>query len=288
MAPLAVVFAALVVFILPPVEPSRSAMRFPLGRLLSIGLGVFALSVGAAVAEPISAVIALVLSLVIVGLALRADRRATLSLFPRDLLVLNRAAPLGIWILTLMFCAESAVGVYTPVLMQTMFGTMPLFAGYCLAIVALAWSGGALAVARVTGPMVEVCILAGPALQALGLALLAIAFAAGGLVTIGVALAAIGLGFGFSYTFVTQRVLGNVDHGEGDVTAGALPTLEAAGAAYGAALAGLIGNLAGIVEFGSLASMRNGAAWVMGLSAMLAALPLIGAVLLVRLPRQRG
>lgn len=287
MAPLAIGFAALVVFILPAVAPTRSEMRFPIGRLLAIGLGVFALSVAAAVAEPASAAVALVFSLVVVGLALRADRRAALSLFPRNLLVLSRAAPLGIWILMLMYCAESAVGVYTPLLVQTLFGTMPLFAGYCLAIVALAWSGSALLVARVTGRLVEALIVTGPALLVIGLAVLAMSLAAGGLLMIGVALTSIGLGFGFSYTFLTQRVLGNVDQDEGDVTAGALPTLEAAGAAYGAALAGLVGNLAGIVEFGSPDTMRSAAAWVVGLSAVLAALPLAGAVALIRLPRQR-
>lgn len=288
MAPLAIVFAALVVFILPPVPRSRSEMRFPLGRLLAIGLGVVALSVGAAVAEPASAAIALVFSLVIAGLALRADRRAALSLFPRNLLMLSRAAPLGIWILTLMFCAEAAVGVYTPLLVQTLFGATPIFAGYCLAIVALAWSAGALLVARVTGPLVEACIVAGPTLQVLGLAVLAVSFTSGGLVMIGAALTVIGLGFGLSYTFLTQRVLGNVERDEGDVTAGALPTLEAAGAAYGAALAGLVGNLAGIIEFGSPESMRVAATWLMGLSALLAALPVAGAVALIRLPRDRA
>lgn len=263
-------------------------MRFPLGRLLAIGLGVVALSVGAAVAEPASAAIALVFSLVIAGLALRADRRAALSLFPRNLLMLSRAAPLGIWILTLMFCAEAAVGVYTPLLVQTLFGATPIFAGYCLAIVALAWSAGALLVARVTGPLVEACIVAGPTLQVLGLAVLAVSFTSGGLVMIGAALTVIGLGFGLSYTFLTQRVLGNVERDEGDVTAGALPTLEAAGAAYGAALAGLVGNLAGIIEFGSPESMRVAATWLMGLSALLAALPVAGAVALIRLPRDRA
>jgi hypothetical protein len=270
--------------VLPPVAATRSTVRFPFGRLLAIGIGVFALSLAAAVAEPATAAVALLFSVVVVGLALRADGRGPVSMFPRKLLAPGHAAPLGIWILTLMYCAESSVGVYTPLLVQTLFDTPALFAGYCLAIVALAWSGSAILVARLTGPWIDALILVGPALLVLGLALLALAFAVGGLVMIGVALAAIGLAFGLSYTFLTQRVLGNVDEGEGDVTAGALPTLEAAGAAFGAALAGLVGNLAGIVDFGSPETMRAGAAWVMGISAAIAALGLVGAVALVRLP----
>jgi hypothetical protein len=190
-----------------------------------------------------------------------------------------------LWILTLMFCAEAAVGVYVPLLVQMLFDGTPLFAGYCLAIVALAWSGAALLASRWTGPVIETCILAGPTLQMIGLAVLAFAFAGGSLLVIGAALTVIGIGFGLSYTFITQRVLANVEPGEGDITAGALPTLEAAGAAYGAALAGLIGNLAGIVEFGSPEAMRGAATWLMGLSAAMVALPLLYAIRLVRLPR---
>ncbi len=288
MAPLTLVFAALVVLVLPPVAPSRAEMRFPLARLLAIATGVVALSIGAALAQPGPAAIALMISVATIVLALRTDRRAPLPLFPRNLLVLTRAAPLGIWILTNMFCAEAAVGVYVPLLVQSLFDTTPLFAGYCLAIVALAWSASAVLVARLGGPLVDACIVAGPALQILGLAGLAAAFATGGLVVIGLALTVIGTGFGLSYTFITHRILGNVEAGEGDVTAGALPTLEAAGAAYGAALAGLIGNLAGIIDFGSPEAMRAAAAWLMGLSALLAALSFAGAVGLVRLPRGSG
>jgi len=288
MAPLALVFAALVVAVLQPVPPSRASMRFPFGRLLAIGAGVFTLSLAAAFAEPATAAVAIAVSILVVGLALRADRRAAISLFPRRLLAPVTAAPLGIWVLTIMYCSESAVGVFTPLLVQTLFGTSPLFAGYCLAVVALAWSSGALLVARLTGRLVDLCIIAGAGCNVVGLALLAAAFAQGGLVPIALALAVIGLGFGFSYTFITQRVLANLDPSEGDVTAGALPTLEAAGAAYGAALAGLIGNLAGIVEFGAEASVRNGAIWVMGVSALIAALPFLGAVALVRLPSRHA
>lgn len=287
MAPLAAIFALLVVFALPTVAGNRVALRVPFGRLFVIGLGVLVLSLGAASAKTGPGALALAGSLVLIALALRRDRRAATRLFPRDLLGLGSIAPLGLWVLALMFCAEAAVGVYVPLLAQTLFDTTALVAGFLLAVVAFAWTASALAVARIRGRMVEVLIVAGPALLVLGYAGLGASFAVGEPVAVALFLVMIGCGFGVAYTFLSQRVLGNAEPDESDVTAGAVPTFEAAGAAWGAALAGLVGNLTGIVDLGSPARMAEAAAWVMGASVLLALPALVGAVFLVRLGRGR-
>src|SRR5258707_15502524 len=66
-----------------------------------------------------------------------------------------------------------------------------------------------------------------------------------------VALVAVGSGFGLSYTFFTEHVIGLARPGERDVTAGAVPTLENICAAIGTALFGLLGNLAGFGRAGA-------------------------------------
>jgi hypothetical protein len=190
-------------------------------------------------------------------------------------------------VLAIMFLAEASVGVYVPLLAQTLFGSTALVAGLLLAVVAFAWTFSALAVARVQGPTVEALIVTGPVLLIVGYASLGAAFALLAPLAVAAALIVLGLGFGVCYTFLSQRVLGNAEPDESDVTAGAVPTFEAAGAAFGAALAGLVGNLAGIAELGSPGRMSAGAAWVMGASALLALPALAGAVRLVRLGRGR-
>lgn len=288
LVPLGLIYIGLVQFVLRPVPPSRAELRFPLPRLLVIAAGVIALSVGAAVADPLPSAVALVASVVIIAVALLADRRAATPLFPRDLTRARTAAPIGIWILTLMFCAEAAVSVYVALLAQQMFGASPVVAGYILAVVAFAWTLSALAVARVRGPLTDAAILAGPVLLAAGLAGTAAAFAAGDLAALIAALTVVGVAFGLAYTFVSQRVLGAARPEESDVTAGALPTLEAAGAAFGAALAGLVGNLAGIAALDDPEALRAGAVWVMSVSAAIALPAIAGAVALVRLTARRA
>jgi hypothetical protein len=65
------------------------------------------------------------------------------------------------------------------------------------------------------------------------------------------ALIAVGSGFGLSYAFFTEHVIGLSPEGERDVTAGAVPTLENICSAMGAALAGLLGNAAGFGAMGA-------------------------------------
>lgn len=288
MAPLAVVFALLVMFALPAVAPRRAALSVPFGRLFVIGSGILVLSLGAASAEPGPGAAALVGSLVLIALALWRDRGATTRLFPRDLLALDRIAPLGLWVLALMFCAEASVGVYVPLLAQTVFGTTALVAGLLLAVVAFAWTLSALAVARVQGALVEVLIVSGPVLLLAGYAGLGAAFVLRAPVAVAFSLVVIGCGFGVAYTFLSQRVLANAESDESDVTAGAVPTFEAAGAAWGAALAGLVGNLAGIADLGAPERMAAAAAWVMGASILLALPAVAGALALARLGRGRA
>jgi len=277
-----------VMFALPAVAPRRAALSVPFGRLFVIGSGILVLSLGAASAEPGPGAAALVGSLVLIALALWRDRGATTRLFPRDLLALDRIAPLGLWVLALMFCAEASVGVYVPLLAQTVFGTTALVAGLLLAVVAFAWTLSALAVARVQGALVEVLIVSGPVLLLAGYAGLGAAFVLRAPVAVAFSLVVIGCGFGVAYTFLSQRVLANAESDESDVTAGAVPTFEAAGAAWGAALAGLVGNLAGIADLGAPERMAAAAAWVMGASIVLALPALAGALALARLGRGRA
>lgn len=67
----------------------------------------------------------------------------------------------------------------------------------------------------------------------------------------GIALVVIGSGFGLSYAFFTEQIIAHAPESERDVTAGAIPTLESICAAFGAATAGLLGNLAGFGGFGA-------------------------------------
>ena len=119
-------------------------------------------------------------------------------------------------------------------------------------------------------------IVLGPALLTLGLAML-VFWHALPLAVSAIALASLGGGFGISYGFITEHVIGLAVETERDVTAGAIPTLESTCGAFGAAISGLLGNIAG---FGAESAADIPAAvpiTVYGVSAALSLLALAAA-----------
>ena len=112
-------------------------------------------------------------------------------------------------------------------------------------------------------------LIVGPALLTLGLAALT-AWHAMPLYLGAVSLICVGSGFGLSYTFFTEYVISLSPEGERDVTSGAIPTLENICAAIGAALAGLLGNLAGFGATGAADIPAQVPMIVFGVSAVVA------------------
>ena len=150
-----------------------------------------------------------------------------------------------------MFGTEAAAPLYMAYFVQVGHHTSVLFAGQFAAITAFSWSATAIYISRYEKSVGRPMLIVGPALLTLGLAGLMFWHALP-LYISAFALISLGSGFGLSYTFFTEYVIGLAREGERDVTAGAIPTLENTCAAIGAALAGLLGNLAGFGATGAL------------------------------------
>jgi MFS family permease len=226
------------------------AGALPLGRLAIIGLTIGAVSFAGATRNLGLAAGLIALSLALVALCFRLDRMSAARLFPAHLLSLRNPSTLGIWILGLMYGAEAAAPLYIAYFVQIGHGTSVFFAGQFSAITALAWSMSAIYISRFDKSAVRPMLILGPALLTCGLAVLMLWHALP-LYLSAFALVSIGSGFGLSYTFFTEHVIGLSSDGERDVTAGAVPTLENICAAMGTALAGLLGNIAGFGSAGA-------------------------------------
>src|SRR5690606_3402077 len=142
--------------------------------------------------------------------------------------------------------------------LQRLHGVGPLVAGYMVALLAVGWSGSSMLVAGWTGARARALIALGPLLLvagAVGLALhtgrenpgadLAV------IVPIGLSLLVMGIGIGGAWTHLSPRVMQAAPAGEYDVTSAALSTIQLFATGMGAALAGLVVNLAGLSETGS-------------------------------------
>jgi hypothetical protein len=145
-----------------------------------------------------------------------------------------------------MALSEAAVYVYGPYILQIYRGLTPTMAGYFGAIHAMAWSLTAMLVSNLGTRWQSLAIIAGPTSLMLGLAGLAFTLAASPLPVIAVAMVLIGCGFGVSYSFITQRVMGTAEPGQEDATIAAMSTLFGMGGAISAAVSGLIGNSIGL------------------------------------------
>jgi MFS family permease len=229
------------------------AQGAPLLRLTLLAIGVMAI----AVADRFSSFIAgqlghllgfaaVLFGVVLIALTIGLDRRSRHKLFPTAFPGIRHPASLGIWVLALMALSEAAVYVYGPYILQIYRGLTPTMAGYFGAIHAIAWSLTAMTVAPLPARWHNLAILAGPTSLAVGLAGLAFTLADSPLPVVAIAMVPIGCGFGISYAFLTQRVMGTADPGEEDATISSMSTLFGMGGAISAAVSGLIGNSIGL------------------------------------------
>jgi|UPI00048568F1 predicted MFS family arabinose efflux permease len=229
------------------------AQAAPLLRLLLLAVGVMAIAVADRLPSLVAGSVGHVLGfasvpfgIALIALTIGVDRRCRDKLFPTAFPSLRHPASLGIWVLALMALSEAAVYVYAPYILQIYRGLPPTMAGYFGAIHAIAWSLTAMAAAPLAPRWHNLAILAGPSLLAIGLAGLAFTLAESPLPIIAIAMVPIGCGFGISYSFLTQRIMGTADPGEEDATIASMSTLFGMGGAISAAVSGLIGNSIGL------------------------------------------
>jgi hypothetical protein len=254
----------------------------PLGRVAIIGLAIVAVSFAGVGRDLLRASLLIALALLLIGICFRIDRQSAARLFPGNLLSLSGASPLGIWILGLMFGAEACAPLYIAYFVQVGHGTSVFFAGQYAAITAFSWSMAAIFIGRVGRRVSRAMLILGPLLLTLGLALLTF-WDALPLAVSAIGLVSVGSGFGISYGFFTEHVIGMAAERERDVTAGAIPTLESICGALGAAISGLLGNAAGFAGSGAADIPASVPITVFGTSAAVSLLVLAAAVRFRRL-----
>src|SRR5690606_7592517 len=183
---------------------------------------------------------------VIVTIAI--ERRAEARLLPAGTISLS--SPLArVYLIMLMLLVTVCSDIYIPYFLQVLHGVSPLVSGYLVALLALGWTVAAFATAGLKGRRANRVIVAGALMEALATALLVVTLArhnpASGLVLLAVATLFIflmGFGIGMGWAHLVTHVLHLAPAGETDKASAAITTMQALGAAFGAALAGIIVN----------------------------------------------
>ncbi len=225
------------------------ALRFPIWRVGLLGLGVLCVA-SSGLAQSAALRTALIVSAgLIVWYAFTRDAQAENRLFPSRPLSLSEPVGLAYWGHFLVAATYISVSIYLPLVLTVLHGIAPLYVGLANCIMSIGWSIAASLSAGLHGSRERKVVIAGPIclmIGSVGLALVA-GFSAHFAWVLLCALM-VGVGVGIFHVHMTVRAMGAARLGEESITASSLSTIRALGMAFGAAVAGMVGNIAGLRE----------------------------------------
>jgi MFS family permease len=240
-------------------SPSRSVAWRQLGIT---GIGIILVAVADLAGNFLSTVALMSLGVGAFLLVLKLDAHSVVRLFPYGSSDPRTVHGAGYATIFLLYVATMGLLVYGPAVLQTLRGLSALAAGYVISVEALFWTAVALPVAGLTGPWPNRLIRLGTLLILVGLAFCTVVFKDSHLAWVVFASGLIGVGFGLSYAFITQAILGDLNDEERAIGGAGIATARLTGAAVGSAMAAAFANLAGFAHGFSGPAARTAGVWV--------------------------
>ena len=239
------------------------ALRFPIWRVGLLGLGVLCVgSSGLAEAAALRTAL-IVTAALIVWYAFTRDAQAENRLFPSQPLSLSQPVGLAYWAHILLMTAYISVAIYLPLVLTVLHGIAPLYVGLANGLMSIGWSIAAALSAGLSGSRERKVVIAGPICLMIGSVGLALVAAFGAhFAWVLICAPLVGTGMGIFQVHMTVRAMGVARPGEESITASSLQTIRALGMAFGAAVAGTIGNVAGLQELATPDTVRAAVTWV--------------------------
>jgi MFS family permease len=285
--PILLLFAALVPVVVPANKAASQGATFPTLRLGAISAGML-LVTWSSIANGNLLAAAMVAGAAAIFIAvIRLDRRAAARLFPRGAFAVSTPIGLGFWIILVMPAAEASASVYLVFGIQHLWHYSLVYAGALNAIMALSWSLSQFILSSLDrGGLRLHAIRLGPVMLVAGLLGLVAAFRFVDLAALIVAQLLIGSAFGIVWGCLSQALMEIAPGEERYATSALLPTLYSAGFAIGAALMGLIGNLAGFASATADSDLQHALIVVFGSASALAIGALVAGIRIVTLLRR--
>ena len=290
MLPITVLFALLAVAVLPTKnDTTRKTSRLPVIQLALLALSVLAVSMGSVRPDPRWNVVGMAMALLLLTALVLVERRTGHRLLPRG--SLNLTAPLGLLFVTMSLLAITVTSseIFAPLFLQVLHDQSPLVAGYLAVSMSAGWTIGSVSSSGARGRNIDRAIVLAPALCLTGMVLLA-ALVPGrsqgdwlSLAVICAAFVVVGLGVGIGWPHLLTRVLQVAPADEHELASGAITVVQLFATALGAAVAGTVTNLAGLIEPGGVAGTSSAAFWLFAVFAVAPALGLFSAMRCARL-----
>ncbi len=252
LVPITALFTLMATMVLPGRADGREeAPPLPALQLVLLTAAVLAASVGS-VGEGLAwSMGSMLVAALLVHVLVRTETRATRRLLPHG--ALRRSSPLSALyaMSALLAVAVTCTEIFVPLFLQVLHGRSPLQAGYIAALMSAGWTLAAVTGSGLRGRGLCRALRASPVLVLVSLALLALLMPVAGegswalLAPICLALLVTGLGVGLAYPHLATRVLHVAPRDEQEMAASSIMTVQLCATAFGAALAGLVVNLAG-------------------------------------------
>jgi MFS family permease len=266
--PFTVLFGAVAYVVLPKREGNNTPVEgLPTAQIVLLVAIVLAVSIGSMGATLLKTVVSLAVAALLGGLLVRVEARAKERLLPKGALsVRNKLGAHYLCIGLLLIGMQPEI--FVPYILQVLHAQPPLWAGYIGALMALGWTAGSMVSASWTGSRAAKSVLLGPFFCLLGLLLQACflpIFSQGEwsiLAPICVGLILVGFGIGMAWPHIVTRIYQRAPAAEYDLAAGAVTTVQLFATALGAAVGGMVVNLAGINDPGGVAGATDAALWL--------------------------
>jgi MFS family permease len=256
------VFSAAAPFLLGGASKGPGGPGIPWTQLGVLGVGVAAIAVADILKPPALSIALVVAGLAILALVFWIDHRAKVRLLPHRAGDLTTIVGSGYFAMFALTAASMGFAIYGPPILQQLRGFTPLWAGYAIGAESLAWTIAGMAVAHVTGAWDARWTRFGALCLTASLVILALTMADGPLVLMLIGGALMGAAFGFSWAFMSRRVLTALSDEDRAIGSSAITAVRQTGAAAGAAISGVAANLAGFSEGLTAASARSASVWV--------------------------
>jgi MFS family permease len=282
--PVLCVMAYLADRVLPAEEPRRgpgtsifsAAQAF---RLTLIAGTALVISITSVPGNAWFAIAGMAIAFACLAVAVGLDRHAERRVLLLNAFALRTPAGAGSTSMMLLVLGVGA-GPFVPFILSFAHGTAPIVAGYIAALSSLAWAIAALVSAGTSTAVNRRLVAVAPVLVAAGLVGVGWSLWTGNLVATAACWTLFGAGVGITWPHLASRVIGYSPEGERAFAGGFVTTLQILGGTFGAALAGMIANLAGIARSSGPEGIAHGG---LLLFSSFAVLPLIGLLVSARL-----
>ncbi|WP_373356515.1 MFS transporter [Pseudoroseicyclus sp. CXY001] len=269
-APLALLFLGCALGVL---DGSRGAPPRRLAALMPVGLCLAGAALFALAGEvPGGALLALPAGLALVALAFRIDGRWAERFFPVGAFGGGDVGR-GTWLILLMPVGHAVSQVFLAFAVHEIWGLSPVWVGFIIVVLALSWSGTAFAIGQLGDRATFQRLLRlAPLLQVAGAVALGVALASGVLPLLILGQVLVGMAFGMTWGPAMQAIMAATAAAERSRTSSFMPSIQTAGSALGAGIAGMIAGATHLVERVQAGEPSPAVLWLWGCEALIALL----------------